>query len=159
MALACDLTRVASLQWASTQTGKVFTWLGQNETHHQLSHSSPTDVNRRQQLVDIGKWHAEQLAYLLGKLAAVPEGTGTLLDSTLILWCTDIAAGQTHARRDMPYVLAGGAGGALEMGRYLRYQGNSHNDLLVALCNAMDVDVTTFGNAAYCTGKLPGLGV
>ncbi|EYF07457.1 Tat (twin-arginine translocation) pathway signal sequence domain protein [Chondromyces apiculatus DSM 436] len=159
MALACDLTRVASLQWASTQAGKVFTWLGQNETHHQLSHSSPTDETRRQQIVDIGRWHAEQLAYLLDKLAAVPEGTGTLLDSTLILWCTDIAVGQTHARRDMPYVLAGGAGGALEMGRYLRYQGNSHNDLLVALCNAMDVDVTTFGNPAYCTGKLPGLGV
>ena len=63
MALACDLTRVASLQWASTQTGKVFTWLGQNETHHQLSHSSQTDETRRQHLVDIGKWHAELLIY------------------------------------------------------------------------------------------------
>lgn len=158
-ALACDLTRVASLQWSSTLVGKVFTWLGQNETHHQLSHSSASDQSRRQQLIDIGKWHSEQLAYLMGKLAAVPEGTGTLLDNTVILWCTDIAVGQTHARRDMPYVLAGGAGGALQTGRYLRYQGNSHNDLLVAIANAMDVGITTFGNPAYCTGKLPGLGV
>ena len=159
MAMACDLTRVASIQWASTQAGKVFTWLGSNETHHQLSHSSPSDAAREEHLISIGQWHSEQLAYLMGKLAAVPEGTGTMLDNTLILWCTDIAVGQTHARRDMPYVLAGGAGGALETGRYLRYQGNFHNDLLVAIANAMDVGITTFGNPAYCTGKLPGLGV
>jgi len=159
MALACDLTRVASIQWASTQAGKVFTWLGQNETHHQLSHSSSADPVRRDQIIAIGKWHAEQLAYLLGKLDAVQEGTGTLLDNTLVLWCTDIAMGQSHARRDMPYVLAGGAGGALQTGRYLRYSGDHHNNLLVAICNAMGVGVSTFGNPAYCTGKLTGLGV
>lgn len=159
MAFACDLTRVATLQWASTQAGKVFTWLGHNETHHQLSHSSTSDPVRQGQLIDIGKWHAEQLAYLLGKLAAVQEGTGTLLDNTLVLWCTDIAVGQTHARRDMPYVLAGGAGGALETGRYLRYSGDYHNNLLVSICNAMGVGVTSFGNPLYCTGKLTGLGV
>jgi hypothetical protein len=159
MALACDLTRVASIQWASTQAGKVFTWLGLNETHHQLSHSNVSDPVKQAALVSIGQWHAQQLAYLMGKLQSVQEGTGTLLDNTLILWCTDIAMGQTHARRDMPFLLAGGAGGALQMGRFLRYQGDWHNNLLVSICNAMGVPVTTFGNPAYCTGSLPGLGV
>ena len=159
MALACDLTRVASLQWTTTQTGKVFTWLGQTEQHHQLSHSSPGDPSKQAQLVAIGKWHAEQMAYLLSRLDAVPEGDGTLLDNTLVLWCTDIAMGQSHSRRDMPYVLAGGCGGALQTGRYLKYQGAYHNNLLVAICNAMGVGINTFGNPAYCTGKLTGLGV
>lgn len=157
MALACDLTRVASIQWSATQAGKVFTWLGQSDTHHALSHSNVSDPDKQQQLIDIGRWQAEQLAYLLGKLDAVQEGTGTLLDNTLVLWCTDISQGQSHARRDMPYVLAGGAGGALRTGRYLRYDGDPHNNLLVTLCNAMGVDVSTFGNPAYCTGPLPGL--
>lgn len=157
MALACDLTRVASIQWSTTEAGKVFSWLGQSQTHHALSHSSLNDVTSQQQLIAIGRWHAEQLAYLLAQLDAVKEGTGTLLDHTMILWCTDIAVGQTHARRDMPYVIAGGCGGALRTGRYLRYEGNPHNDLLVAICNAMGVSVSTFGNPAYCTGLLPGL--
>ncbi|WP_437626360.1 DUF1552 domain-containing protein [Sorangium sp. So ce1151] len=157
MALACDLTRIASIQWSATQAGKVFTWLGQSDTHHALSHSSPGHQAKQQQLVDIGRWQAEQLAYLLGKLDAVPEGAGTLLDNTIVLWCTDISAGQSHSRRDMPYVIAGRAGGALRTGRFLSYAGDPHNNLLVALCNAMGVEVSTFGNPAYCTGPLPGL--
>jgi hypothetical protein len=157
MSLACDLTRVGSLQWTSTQAGKVFSWLGQSETHHSLSHSSLTDMTRQSQLVAIGNWHAKQLAYLMDRLASFPEGDGTVLDNTLILWCTDIAQGQSHARRDMPYVLAGGAGGALKMGRYLKYAGDHHNNLLVSILNAMGVADTTFGNPAYCTGALPKL--
>lgn len=157
MSLACDLTRVGSLQWTSTQAGKVFSWLGQTETHHSLSHSTLTDADRQSQLVAIGNWHSQQLAYLMDKLASFPEGTGSVLDNTLILWCTDIAQGQSHSRRDMPYVLAGGAGGALQMGRYLKYAGDHHNNLLVSILNAMGVPDTTFGNPAYCTGALPRL--
>lgn len=157
MALACDLTRIASIQWSATEAGKVFTWLGQSETHHALSHSHPSDEQGKLQLVDIGRWQAEQLAYLLGKLDAIPEGAGTLLDNTIVLWCTDVSEGQNHSRRDMPYVIAGGGGGALRTGRLLRYAGDPHNNLLVTLCNAMGVEVSTFGNPAYCTGLLPGL--
>jgi len=157
MAFACDLTRVASIQWASTQAGKVFTWLGQSDTHHNLSHSGDSNVEAQNALVDIGNWHAQQLAYLMGRLKSIPEGDGTLLDNTVILWCTDISRGNTHERRDMPYLLAGGAGGYFEMGRYLKYEAAWHNDLLVSLANAMDVPIASYGNPAYCTGALPRL--
>lgn len=159
MALACDLTRVASLQWTTVQTGKVFTWLGQVLPHHTLSHSAPNDLGKKKQLIDIETWHAEQLAYLLGRLDSFPEGDGTVLDNTLVLWCTDISVGNTHSRRDMPYVLAGGAGGALPTGRYVQAPGAWHNDLLVSIAHAMDLDVETFGNPAYCKGPLAALGV
>jgi len=157
MSLVCDLTRVASIQWTTVQTGKVFSWLGQTEPHHSLSHSSDADTERQKMLVDIGNWHAQQLAYLCEKLDSVPEGDGTVLDNTVILWCTDIAQGNTHARRDMPYVILGGAGGAIKTGRYLKYPGSWHNDLLIALSHAMGVPVPTFGNPAYCKGPLSGI--
>jgi hypothetical protein len=157
MSLGCDLTRVATVQWTTTEAGKVFTWLGQSDTHHALSHSGDSDAARRAQLVDIGVWHAQRLDYLINKLKAMPEGDGTVFDNTLIVWCTDISTGNTHSRRDMPYVLAGGCGGALKTGRYLKYAGDAHNDLLVSICHAMGVDVSTFGNPDYCTGPLSGL--
>jgi hypothetical protein len=157
MSLACDLTRVATVQWTTVQTGKVFRWLGQDEPHHTLSHAGESDAARQEMLVDIGRWHAQQLAYLCKKLDSVPEGDGTVLDNTVILWCTDIANGSTHARRDMPYVLVGGAGGALKTGRHLKYEGALHNDLLTAIANAMGVPTKRFGNPEYCNGPLAGL--
>lgn len=157
MAFACDLTRVATIQWSATQAGKVFTWLGQSETHHSLSHSGDGDVARQTQLVDIGNWHAKQLAYLISALKAIPEGNGSVFDNTVIFWCTDISRGNTHARRDMPYLMAGSAGGHFKTGRHLKYNGDYHNNLLVSILNAMGLPDTTFGNPAYCTGALPGL--
>jgi hypothetical protein len=156
-ALACDLTRVATLQWTTVQTGKVFTWLGQTEPHHTLSHASDLDAPAQQALIDIGTWHSGELAYLLGKLASMPEGDGSVLDNTIVLWCTDVSRGNTHSRRDMPYVIAGSGGGALQTGRHLKYAGAPHNDLLLALALAMDVPLTTFGDPAYNTGPLTGL--
>lgn len=154
MAFACDLTRVASVQWTTVQTGKVFSWLGITQTHHDLSHSSISDKDSEQKLVNIGNWHAQQLAYLMGKLKEIPEGDGTVLDNTVIFWCTDIAQGQSHARLDMPYLLAGGAGGAWKTGRYIQRIGEPHNNLLVSIANAMGVPLTTFGNKDFCTGPM-----
>lgn len=154
MAIACDLTRIASLQWTTVQTGKVFTWLGQTHTHHEVSHMAGSGGEYEQAMVDISNWHAQQLAYLMGKLKEIPEGDGTALDSTIIFWCTDIAQGWDHARHDMPYVLAGGVGGAWKTGRYIQRIGEPHNNLLVSIANAMDVPVTSFGNPNYCTGAL-----
>ena len=54
----------------------------------------------------------------------------------------------------MPYLLAGGGGGAFPMGRCLKYDGAWHNDLLVSIANAMGVPITSYGNPAYCKGPL-----
>jgi hypothetical protein len=153
--LACDLTRVATLQWREALGGdSTFVWLGQSVTHHDESHDPG---NYTQELVAINHWFAQQLAYLVQSLKDVPDGAGTLFDSTAILWCNELSDGAGHTRRDMSYVLAGSCGGHFQTGRFLQYGGNFHNDLLVSLCNAMDVPATSFGNPAYCTGPLPNL--
>jgi hypothetical protein len=90
-------------------------------------------------------------------LDQIPEQDGTVLDNTIVVWCNELAKGNAHNRRDMPYVIAGGTGGAFRMGRHVQYAGDDHNNLLVSLCRAMDVQVDTFGNPAYCTGALPDL--
>lgn len=154
-ALACDLTRVATLQWQEALGGdSTFVWLNQTVTHHEESHDPG---NYGAELIAINTWFAEQLAYLLQSLEAVPDGAGTLLDSTVVFWCNELSDGAAHSRRDMSFVLAGSCGGYFNTGRYLQYGGNHHNDLLVSLCHAMDVPVATFGNPAYCTGALPNL--
>jgi hypothetical protein len=152
-ALACDLTRVTNLQWREALGGdSTFTFLGQTETHHDISHR--TDAASVAQLVDINTWFAQRFADLLAAMRAVPEGDGTLLDSSVVLWCNELSDGAAHSRRDISWILAGGACGDLRTGRYLRYAGEPHNDLLVSICRLMGVPADTFGNPAYCSGPL-----
>ena len=160
MALACDITRVASLQWSRSVSQTRFTWLTPAipEVHHDLSHRPDNDTAAVDKLTRINQWYATQLATLMSKLKAIPEGDGTLLDHTLILWCNELAIGNVHSRTDAPYVLGGRAGGRLSTGRFLSYAGDvPHNNLLVSILNAMGIADQTFGKPDWCTGPLPGL--
>ncbi len=160
MALACDLTRVASLQWSRSISQVRFTWLGIPDGHHDLSHRSDGDTDAVNKLTQINTWYAQQMAGLIARLKATPDaGGGTLFDSTLVLWCNELAKGNTHSRQDAPYVLAGTGGGPLVTGRFLNYEGQglAHNDLLLSILNAMGIPDTTFGQASWCAGPLAGL--
>ena len=158
MALACDLTRVASLQWSRSASTVRFSWLDIDALHHDLSHRADDDADAIDKLTRINRWYALQLAYLLGRLQQIPEGAGTLLDNTVVLWCNELAKGNVHGRMNAPYVLAGKAGGALQTGRFLNFDGDvPHNNLLLSLTHAMGLDDTSFGNPDWCTGPLTGL--
>jgi len=111
-------------------------------------------------LTRINTWYAQQLAGLISRLKTTPDGAGgTLFDNTLVLWCNELAKGNTHGRLGAPYVLAGGAGSGLRTGRFLRYdgQGLPHNNLLLSILNAMGVPDRSFGKPDWCTGPLTGL--
>jgi hypothetical protein len=158
MALACDLTRIASLQWSSAVNAVRFTFLGiRDHDGHGLSHGGDSNEAMQDSWVRMLDFYSRQFAYLLERLASIEEGDGTLLDNTLVVWGNELSRGNSHALTDIPWLLAGGAGGALRGGRHLTYQGAPHNDLLVSVLNAMDVEATTFGNREVCRGPLPGL--
>jgi hypothetical protein len=160
MALACDITRIASLQWSRSVSQTRFTWVGVNEGHHDLSHRPDSDPAAVASLTKINTWYAQQLATLITRLKALPDGAGgSVFDGTLILWINELAKGNTHGRQNAGYVLAGNAGGALRTGRVLNYEGQGlpHNNLLVSILNAMGVPDATFGKADWCTGPLTGL--
>lgn len=160
MALACDLTRVASMQWSRSVSQVRFTWLNVPDGHHDLSHRSDDDSDAVNKLTLINTWYAQQMADLIARLKNTPDGAGgTLFDNTLILWSNELAKGNTHSRQDAPYVLAGNAGGGLRTGRFVSYEGQGlpHNNMMVSILNALDIPDTTFGKADWCTGPLVGL--
>ena len=154
-ALACDQTRVASLQFSHSVSQMTFPWLGIADPHHDLSHLGDTDQTAIDKLTKINTWYASQLAYLLDKLAAVQESNGTLLDNTIVVWVNELARGNAHSHSPLPIVIAGKCGGSVRTGRYVKLSPmRKHNDLLVGIANAMGTNITTFGNPAYCTGPL-----
>jgi hypothetical protein len=155
--LACDLTRIGTLQWTDGVAPNRYSFLGYQRSHHDMSHDPDSAADTKEGLAKINIWLGEQFAYLLGKLKSIPEGNGTLLDNTLILQVNELARGNLHSMNGMPYLLAGRAGGALRTGRFLKYKYGTSNNLFVSVLHAFDVPVKTFGNPAYCTGALAGL--
>lgn len=158
-ALACDLTRFASFQWSfSDNDGNSYPWLGINEGHHELTHQDPRqfpDTTDKQ--IKIKNFYAKMFASLLAKLDAVPEGSGTLLDNSIVVWGSELGDAYAHNPEPTPFIVAGGAG-VLKVGQHLDCQGAYHNRLLVTLCHALGAtEVTKFGQSDSGTGALPGL--
>ena len=157
--LACDQTRIASLQWSRSVSDIPMPWLNISTGHHTLSHDADTDATAQASLVQINTWYAQQFAYLLQGLDNVIESDGTtLLDNTMVVWINELAKGNVHSHNPLPVVIGGGAGGALRTGRLVTYSpAQTHNNLLVSIANAMGTNISTFGNPAYCTGPLSNL--
>jgi hypothetical protein len=158
-ALACGLTRVASLQWAHTVAPQVFSWLSASESHHELSHKGDSNTAGVAAFVKCERWFAEQFAYLLDALKARPdmEGGGSLLDTSLVLWAKELGDSRLHSCRSVPFLLAGGAGGYFRMGRSLQYTAAPHQKLLTSVCHAMGLPIEGFGDVSLSTGPLDGL--
>jgi hypothetical protein len=158
MAMACDLTRVGSLQWSRSVSGTRFDWIGIPEGHHDLSHLGDGDQSMIDKITGVNTWYAGELAYLLQRLSEVPEGNGTMLDNTLVVWGNELSRGNSHGNFPVPFVLAGGACGRIETGRFLTYDRVPHNRLLVSICHALGLDSeTTFGDIDTGSGGLAGL--
>jgi hypothetical protein len=111
---------------------------------------------------DIDKKFAGYFKYLLDKLASFQTPTGTLLDDGVAVWLNDLADGPPHGSTNLPWVLAGGAGGALKTGQYVR--GNwtinrIHNTIgaAVGLKNAAGAPLDDFGDDRYPKGHVDGL--
>lgn len=152
-ALACDVTRVVTLQMSSSANNIRFPHLASLADDHSLSHAGPEDTASQDEWSMRQRWYAERFADLLARLDAIPEGEGTLLDHSLVFWCSELAQGNTHSHARMPFVLAGRASGRLQTGRYVEYGSTKrHNDLLVAILRALGIAADTFGDLDYCSG-------
>lgn len=157
-ALACNITRVASLMASPSRSDVVMSWLGLTTAHHEASHMS--DSAGAPPLVKINAWYAQQLADFITTLKSIPEGSGSVFDNTLILWCNELAVGNVHSHVRVPFLLAGSAGGHFKTGRYISFPaGTSHNNLLASVALAMDapLDGGKFGDPNFCDGPLPNL--
>jgi hypothetical protein len=151
---ACDRTRVASMQYTRAFSFHKYPALGVNEGHHALSHKAG---DRR--IGQITRWYMGHLKDLIDLLKAVPEGGGTLFDSMLLVWGSEVFTGWDHASAPSPVLFAGKAGGAIpRTGRFLDFGGqNDHNQLLVTIAHAMgQTSVTRIGDLGS-QGRLPNI--
>lgn len=166
-AMACGKTRVGVLQ-ASHHTSELIMSrfpdtpmydAGFDMRSHQASHyGSRHDLAKREfsDYVKQRRWFVEQFAYLLDQLHQRPDGDGaTLLDTSVVLLCTEVCDGNQHLHDNMPFILAGNAGGAISTGRLLQFGYERHSNLLVSIARAMGQDISSWGQAS--SGPLRGL--
>lgn len=164
MALECDLVRVIGFQWhCNDSEGRgIYRWLGDGNdiSHHDITHlrGSNPEVAK----TSIGQYHAQQVLSLVTRLKGAREGTGSVMDSSVLLWGTDIANDRgKHDNRNAGYTLIGRAGGVFKTGRYVKFPGGdaySNNRLLLSVLQAVGSPVTKVGVNGYSDGgPLPGL--
>ena len=155
LAFRCDLTRVITFMLGNAASNRVYSFLGINDPHHDLSHHQG-DPARLEKIQAINTWEVTRLAALLQRLRSVPEGDGTLLDHTVVYFGSSISDGDAHSLRQLPLLLAGRGGGVIDPGRHVTYSHEpSVGELFVALLQAFGVEQTTFGDDGRA--PLPGL--
>lgn len=151
LAFQTDTTRVATLLLCRDLSGLFYPFLDVRTAHHPTSHEDHSDAYER-----VTRYYVGQLAYLAGRLAAMPEGNGTLLDNTCLMFLSNMWSGSKHDSTKLPLLLVGGLGGKLTTGRVLDYVGKPDADrklcsLYLSLLNRMGVKADRFGDA---TGQL-----
>jgi len=149
MAMACDLTAVGTLQWSDSEAKYTIPWLNLLETHKFYENDGGY---RPAELELIYTWYAAQHAYLLQEMAKVDMGGHTLLDESVVFFGSEVSHPATHSKLNMPFLLAGGGG--LRTGRWVQYDHQSHNDLLLTILGLFGDTRATVGNPAFCSGPL-----
>lgn len=147
IAFQTDKTRVATLILSRDLSGMLYPFLDVKTGHHSASHANNNDEYER-----ITRWHVSQFAYLAAKLDAMPEGGGTVLDNSCLMFLSNLWIGRSHDNTRLPMVLAGGFGGTLTTGRTLDYvkagdENRKACSLYLSLMDRMGIKLERFGDA------------
>lgn len=153
LALACDLTRVVTLQWSTAESTVFFKSLKASGEHHLMSHDAK---GNREDLIKISTWYAQQFSYLLDALKTDTDADGSVLDSSVVLWANELSDGDTHNRRDLGWIIAGKGNGAIRPGRSVRYTNNTTNQLFASFMTMFGSPSQGFGDPQF-KGTLSGL--
>jgi hypothetical protein len=163
LAFQADITRVATLLGARDLTGKTYQFPtneyfpngGNSVSFHGGSHhqDDPAQIER---FADLNRYHVYTMAYLADKLKSIPEGNGTLLDNSLILYGTNMGNSNQHQHYDVPHILVGGAGGRLQGNRHIHYDRKTvtSGNLLLSILDMYGINQESQGDG---TGMLPSL--
>jgi hypothetical protein len=154
LAFQTDVTRIVTFMFGREGSDTKYTMVGVNEGHHTISHHQ----NKPEQLAKIAtinKFHIEQFAYLIGKLKAIKEGEGTLLDNCMVAYGSAIADPNAHAHHDLPILLAGKGGGTIQTGRHIRYPRETPlNNLWLALLDRFGCRTDRYGDSTGILDQL-----
>ena len=160
LAFQADLTRVTTLMMGPEQSDRAYREIGIADSHHQLSHHAG-NVEWINSVAKIDRYHTEMFAYFLEKLRSTPDGDGTLLDHSLIVFGSGMSDGMWHMHNDVPTVLAGGGGGRIKGGRHIRYAGVPFSNLHLTVLDILGVSSEGYLDRedSDATGKLEHLAI
>jgi hypothetical protein len=154
LALQADLTRISTFMVGRELSVRTFPEIGVPEQHHGLSHHQDQPEKLEKQ-AKINVYHLTLLTHFLKKLQDTPDGDGSLLDHTLMLYGSGMSDSNLHLPYDVPTIVFGGSTFGVKGGRHVRHpKGTPLSNLQIALLDKMGVPVDHFGDS---TGKLGGL--
>ena len=147
IAFQTDKTRVASLLISRDLSAMYYPFLNVKDGHHAASHDNNSDGYER-----IAHFHVSMYAYLASKLDSMPEGNGTVLDNSCLMFLSNLWIGRKHDNTRLPLILAGGLGGTLETGRTLDYlkagtDSRKMCSLYLSLMDRFGIQLEQFGDA------------
>ena len=146
LAFQGDITRVSTLMYARDVSLRAYPESGVTTVNHSCSHHGE-DPKRKEDWAKINRYHLQTLGYFLNKLKSTPDGDGTLLDHTLILWTSNMGNANQHSHVDVGHMLAGGAGGRHKGGGHIRAEGDTTANLLLSAVQMFGVERDSVGDS------------
>jgi hypothetical protein len=151
LAYQSDLTRVCTLQIGHEQTNQSYPDIGLTDPYHPLTHHSG-DTEKIAKALKVNTFYTEMFAYLLQRLKSTPDGEGSLLDHSMIMYGGGLSDGNLHLPTDLPIVLAGGGSGQIKGGRHIRHaKGTPLMNLHLTLLHKVEIPLERFGDS---TGEI-----
>ena len=148
LAFQADITRVSTLLYARDLTSRVYPESGTDISFHGGSHHAE-DPGRIAQFARLNQYHVQTLAYFIEKLKSIPDGDGTLLDNSFILYGSNMGNSNQHLHYDVPHVLVGGASGQVRGDRYLAFESRTvpTGNLLLSILDLYGIHYDQFGDS------------
>jgi hypothetical protein len=151
IAFQADLTRVGTFMIAREGSNRSYKQIEVPDGHHSVTHHQ-NDPDKIEKTIKINEFHVKTFAYYVDKMKNTPDGDGSLLDHSMLLYGSSISDGNKHTHDDLPLVLVGGANGQIKGGRHLAYTNETPmNNLLIAMLDKAGVKTEKFGDA---TGEI-----
>jgi hypothetical protein len=150
LAMQSDLTRVTTLMYGREFSGRTYPEIGVPEGHHPLSHHQD-DPDKLAALAKLNTYHVQMFAYYLDRMAKTPDGDGSLLDHTLLIYGAGMSNSNIHDPHNIPVMLVGGPDQGIRGGRHLKYDGDCSANLLVSVMDKLGLPTERIG---VSTGKL-----
>jgi hypothetical protein len=145
VAYESNVTRVISYMKSRDASQRVYPNIGVMEPHHAMSHHG-NNPEKLAGLIKVNTYHAGLFARFLERMKNTPDGDGSLLDHSLILYGSGMSESDTHSRLNLPTLLVGGAGGLMKGNRHIQAQKETPiANLMISLANKFDCDVDKFG--------------
>lgn len=153
LAFQTDQTRVSSFMFANAGSNRAYREIGINDGHHSLSHHQERR-DKLDKIREINRLHVTQLSYILQRLKSIPEGEGTLLDNTMIMYGSGICDGNRHNNENLPILFAGG-GDRFATGRHVKVPDETPVcNLFNSMLDAAGAKVDFFGDSTGRLGQL-----